>query len=273
MMDLDAFKAFNDTRGHPAGDALLAEIARAMSAALRDGDRLYRYGGDEFAAILPGRRPGRGPRGRRAAPAQPWPTLAGGRGPHGHDQRRRRLLPRRRPDEGRAGRGRRPGDVPGQAGGPRPPTAARRRDDPYLRALDETALALLDRRDSDDPARDDPRPAPARCSGRRTATSTSSSPTARSWTSATAPGCSRQGVGHRQPVDEGIGGEVFLTGRPVAIDDYDAYVRRAGIVPTRHARRGRRRARSRSGDEVVGVIGLASGATDATVRRRARSTR
>ncbi len=54
MMDLDAFKAFNDSRGHPAGDALLVEIARAMAGATRDGDRLYRYGGDEFAAILPG---------------------------------------------------------------------------------------------------------------------------------------------------------------------------------------------------------------------------
>ena len=42
-----------------------------------------------------------------------------------------------------------------------------------------------------------------------------------------------QGVGHRQPVDEGLGGEVYLTGKPVAIDDYDAYVRRAGIVPPR----------------------------------------
>ena len=54
MLDMDSFKAFNDACGHPAGDALLAAIGRTMTSATRDGDRLYRYGGDEFAAILPG---------------------------------------------------------------------------------------------------------------------------------------------------------------------------------------------------------------------------
>ena len=53
MLDLDAFKAYNDTHGHPAGDALLARIATAMRDTLRDDDRVYRYGGDEFAIILP----------------------------------------------------------------------------------------------------------------------------------------------------------------------------------------------------------------------------
>ena len=54
MLDLDSFKGFNDTCGHPAGDALLAAIGEAMRSATRAGDQLYRYGGDEFAVILPG---------------------------------------------------------------------------------------------------------------------------------------------------------------------------------------------------------------------------
>jgi len=54
MLDLDDFKAVNDELGHQAGDRLLAEISRALVGAGRDSDRLFRYGGDEFALILPG---------------------------------------------------------------------------------------------------------------------------------------------------------------------------------------------------------------------------
>jgi diguanylate cyclase (GGDEF)-like protein len=54
MMDLDRFKAYNDRHGHPAGDALLHRVATAIAGAARTGDRVYRYGGDEFALILPG---------------------------------------------------------------------------------------------------------------------------------------------------------------------------------------------------------------------------
>ncbi len=53
MLDLDGFKAFNDRHGHPAGDALLSAVAQAIGAAVRDSDRVYRYGGDEFAVLLP----------------------------------------------------------------------------------------------------------------------------------------------------------------------------------------------------------------------------
>jgi diguanylate cyclase (GGDEF)-like protein/excisionase family DNA binding protein len=54
MLDLDDFKTVNDALGHQAGDLLLAEISRAIEAAGRDTDRVFRYGGDEFALILPG---------------------------------------------------------------------------------------------------------------------------------------------------------------------------------------------------------------------------
>jgi diguanylate cyclase (GGDEF)-like protein len=54
MLDLDDFKGVNDRLGHQAGDRLLAEIARALVAAGRESDRVFRYGGDEFALILPG---------------------------------------------------------------------------------------------------------------------------------------------------------------------------------------------------------------------------
>jgi diguanylate cyclase (GGDEF)-like protein/excisionase family DNA binding protein len=54
MMDLDRFKDFNDSHGHPAGDALIHAAATAIYGAARSDDRVYRYGGDEFAIILPG---------------------------------------------------------------------------------------------------------------------------------------------------------------------------------------------------------------------------
>jgi two-component system cell cycle response regulator len=50
-VDVDHFKAINDTYGHQAGDAVLAEVARRLAAAVRGGDELARWGGDEFAAI------------------------------------------------------------------------------------------------------------------------------------------------------------------------------------------------------------------------------
>jgi diguanylate cyclase (GGDEF)-like protein len=52
FVDLDGFKAVNDSHGHDAGDHLLITLARRMKQALRDGDTLARLGGDEFVAVL-----------------------------------------------------------------------------------------------------------------------------------------------------------------------------------------------------------------------------
>ncbi len=52
VIDVDGFKSINDTHGHQVGDQVLVVVAAALSAAMRDGDALYRIGGDEFAAVL-----------------------------------------------------------------------------------------------------------------------------------------------------------------------------------------------------------------------------
>ena len=54
MFDLDHFKEVNDTFGHQAGDAVLRDLAALLRQAVREIDRIGRYGGEEFMAILPG---------------------------------------------------------------------------------------------------------------------------------------------------------------------------------------------------------------------------
>lgn len=52
LLDIDHFKRVNDTHGHPAGDAVLREVARRLTREVRSVDRLVRFGGEEFAVLV-----------------------------------------------------------------------------------------------------------------------------------------------------------------------------------------------------------------------------
>ncbi len=268
MLDLDDFKAYNDAHGHPAGDALLHRVATTMTGAVRSHDRVYRYGGDEFAILLPdtGMAGARETASRlRAAVAGLAPVDPGGPAPgstvtvsvgvscypeHGDDkdglvEAADRALYLAKPP----GRTRLPSVDPTR--------------DLYLAAVDQTTIRLLERLE--------PRELLAEIVER----------------AASLVGVEhgflyllegpdqgeaddlvmvvRVGIGvftgfegYRLPRDTGVGWTVVNTGGPVVVDDYAEYPGRAPDLQT--DRFGAVCAVPlTSGDEVLGCIGLASG--------------
>ena len=80
MLDIDKFKSINDTYGHGVGDEVIREVAARVRASIRQSDVLGRYGGEEFAVVLPdheGAAPELAERMRSAVADTPVPTPAG----------------------------------------------------------------------------------------------------------------------------------------------------------------------------------------------------
>lgn len=53
LIDIDNFKSVNDTYGHPVGDIVLQGVSLTIADSVRGGDMPFRYGGEEFAVLLP----------------------------------------------------------------------------------------------------------------------------------------------------------------------------------------------------------------------------
>src|SRR5258706_1739991 len=251
MMDLDRFKAYNDRRGHPAGDELLAAVSRAIEASIRQVDRAYRYGGDEFAVMLPDC--GRAVadevalRVRGAIAAIPDDTegprvaISTGVACFPEDALEKDLLV----------------EVADQAlflakGAPFRMNAR----DQFIAALDETAMSLLDGSESGR-LLDSILGRAARLIGVPHGYICLLEPDAELLISRAAIGDMAGFVGFRVPIDKGVAGTVLRTGRPFAVDDYDTFeepvpefVGKVGAVVG---------VPLAVGGRIVGVLGLASG--------------
>ncbi len=261
MLDLDDFKAYNDTHGHPAGDELLGRIAAAMLESVRADDRVYRYGGDEFAIVLAGadRATARlvSDRIRSAVAALtdrsgPLVSVSVGIAFHPEDAVDK---------DGLVAAADRALYLAKPANRARQSEVDRARD-LYLAAVDETTLRVLDRLE--------PAELLAEILGRaaglvgvehaflyllETPVSGDGEPEL----------VQRRGMGvfagrggYRLPKGTGLGWAVVSTGRPVVVGDYAAFPARAPDLPP-DVFGAVCAVPLMSGGEVLGVIGLASG--------------
>ena len=130
MMDLDHFKAVNDTIGHQAGDDVLRAVADVMRRCSRESDYQARYGGEEFVMLLPQTGTERGAHARRTRPDTGRRDRRGAPRPERDDVDRRRLVPGLGEGQRRRPRRRRRGSPARQGARPRPRLHGGRRHDP-----------------------------------------------------------------------------------------------------------------------------------------------
>ncbi|HTK45791.1 MAG TPA: EAL domain-containing protein [Patescibacteria group bacterium] len=258
MMDLDRFKGFNDRNGHPAGDELLVGVSRAIESCIRQGDRAYRYGGDEFAVILPDcpRQPAEEVARRIRAAVEAIPDSTGG--PHVTISVGIACHPEDATDKDALV------ETADQALFLAKGAPFRSTRDQFVAALDETAMGLLHGSGPEE-VLDAILNRAARLLGVRDGYVYLGEPGDTHITVAAGIGETAGDKGFRMPVDQGVGGKVFRTGKPVVVDSYDTFegrhprwVGRVGsVIGVPLQINGR----------VVGVLGLASGSNDRVFRQ------
>ena len=258
MMDLDRFKGYNDRNGHPAGDDLLVAVSRAIETSTRQGDRAYRYGGDEFAVLLPdcNRADAEEVAARIKAAIEAIPDESGG--PHVSISIGVACHPEDAHDKDSLV------ETADQALFLAKGAPFRSARDQFVAALDETAMGLLDG-SRPDKLLDSILVRATRLLGVPDGYVYLAEPGDTFLTCHAGIGTMEKFIGFKLQIDRGIGGIVYRTGRPYAVDDYDAWSEAApefkgmvgagvGVPLT-------------VGGQVIGVIGLASRTSERVFRQ------